>query len=709
MAKVEGHAADSKQCCPCSVPGLIRAPDHNMSATMTFTTAQPGSGVPPLGAGLPVGTKTASEIATKKHESIEEATDEVLIRAAVENSTVNALRLALYQLTGDSDLETMDVSKVPVRGGAMEDFVLAKDDEAIVKEKAIEYLFKRKQSSGATNMAASEPLPKQDAERLMRMFCGKGEDLSDAMVQLGYEELAFEDFPRAVSWTKQPPPERLSLWRVVVIGAGINGISTAISLQRLGIDYTVIDRQSDIGGTWYQNTYPEARVDTLGYSFQYKFEKGYRWKDSYPSAPELRNYLAYVAHKHDVAKNIRFEREVIAAKWDDASSKWDITLKTPDGSTEQISANAIISAGGLFATANLPDIPGIRDYKGKMNHTTEWDHSFDWEHKKIAVIGNGSSGAQLIPGLARKAGRLAIYQRTPQWIAPYEGYRSEVPRHLSWIIEEMPYYANWFGYSNFMRGMQLPPLQVDDPGWRAQGGKVNKRNDFMRDGLSTYIKTKVNNDPDLVKKLTPNSAPLVRRLVVDNGYYDAIMRDDVDLVTEGIEKFTPTGIRTNDGIERPFDLVVLACGFKPTEYLFPCSYEGRNGVTLDETWKKDGARSYLGLTIPGYPNLFTLYGPNHQPRGGPSLHSWSEIWGRYAVAAIVSMVENGTSSMEVKQDVYDAYNKDLDVATSKLIWEAEGRGYFVNKHGRQAVNMPWTADQYHPYVMKPDLADFHVS
>lgn len=635
----------------------------------------------------------------------EVASDE-FIRIAVEKATINALRVALYQLTRDIELESMKVSKIPVRGGAMEDFVLSAEDEGVVKAKAIDFL--TKQESSASHQFSHLPPSFEEAKKMMRMFCGKGEELSPAMLQLGYEELAFQDFPRAVEWTQKPASNTISNHHVVIIGAGINGISTAISLQRLGIPYTLVDRQSEVGGTWLQNHYPEARVDTLGFSFQYKFEKGYKWEDMYPSADELRRYLEFVAQKHDVVKNFKFDREVISATWDEEASQWRLTLKLRDGSKEYLDANSIISAGGLFATVNLPDIPGIQDYEGHMFHTTEWDHSVNYKDKNVAVIGNGSSGAQLIPGLARDAKHLAAYVRTPQWIAPYDGYHAKVPIQINWLLRRMPNYVNWFGYSNFMRGMQLPPLQVDDPEWRAKGGLVNKRNDGMRQGLTEYIKSKVGADSVLLSKLVPKTAPLVRRLVVDNGFYDALMQDNVELVTESISRFTANGIKTSDGKERGFDLIVLGCGFKPTEYLYPCEYRGRDGINLGKTWGKDGPRSYLGLTIPGYPNLFTLYGPNHQPRGGPSIHSWSEIWGRYAIASIVWMIENDAKSMEVKQSIYDEYNKKLDEAVNKLIWQQEGHGYFVNSHGRQAVNMPWTADEYHPMVIRPNIDDFHI-
>ncbi|KAL6231993.1 hypothetical protein BDW75DRAFT_243421 [Aspergillus navahoensis] len=256
----------------------------------------------------------------------------------------------------------------------------------------------------------------------------------------------------------------------------------------------------------------------------------------------------------------------------------------------------------------------------------------------------------------------------------------------------MPYYRNWYLYAGFVRGMQLPPLQVADLDWQAKGGQVNQRNDMMRKGLTSFIEAKVKGDPELMAKLVPKYAPL----------------DNVELVTEPIEKFVHDGIITKDGIHRKLDLVVLGCGFKPTSFLYPVEYRGRDGITLDQTWQKDGARSYLGLTIPRYPNLFTLYGPNHQPRGGLSLHSWSEIWGRYALSMIVWMIENEAKAVDVKQAVYDAYQVELDEAQIPLIWDGEGRGYFINEQGRQAVNMPWTSDVHHARVVTPDLGDYNV-
>lgn len=630
--------------------------------------------------------------------------NEEFIRDAVNAANVNALRLALYQLTGDPELSRMDITKSPVRGGALLDYVLSPDDEAMVRDRALKYLLAREESKARGNLPSppQPPSSKQEYESLIRMFHGD-EGLSPQMITLGYEELAFEGTSREVTWTRAPSAEKLSNYHVVIIGAGLNGIVTAINLKRLRIPFVLIDRQTRPGGTWLINNYPDVRVDTLGFGFQYKFERGHIWKEMFPSGEEIRSYLEGIAIKHGVMENMLFEREVVAAQWLEGSQTWELTLKLPDGSVQRYDrkVNSIISAVGLFSTPQSPNILGIRDYKGHIWHTTQWDHTVNWRSRDIAIIGNGSSGAQLVPGISEGAATLGVYQRTPQWMAPSDGYRSLVPEPLIWLIREMPFYANWNCYTGYVRASQLLDVQVNDLEWRAKGGLVNPRNDKLRKTLTDYIKKSVKSKPGLTSQLIPSYAPLVRRLVMDSGYYEALLRDNTELITTPIERITANGIRTKDGIERHHDIIVLACGFQPTNFLHPVEYIGRNGITLNETWKKDGARSFLGMMIPGYPNLFTLYGPNHQPRGGPSILSWAEIWARYAVRSIVWMLERDIKSMDVAQATFDDYNSRLDAANKKLLWESDGYGYFVNEHGRQAVNTPWTVEEYYTLLSQP--------
>ncbi|EXJ90154.1 hypothetical protein A1O3_03223 [Capronia epimyces CBS 606.96] len=642
------------------------------------------------------GNSSESDAATAPTQNV----DPAFVREAVDKAGINALRMALYQVTGDPDLATMKIRKQKIRGGVLFDYVLGEDDIQIVKDKAVDFLLK-----GGVSKVPPPPTV-DEARKLMNLFAGLM--IKDWDVLPGYEELSFDEYPRGVEWSKKPPLEKLARHKVVVIGAGLSGIATAIQLKRLGIPYVLYERQGGVGGTWLLNSYPECRVDTLSYLFQYKFEKNYPWSEYFASRQETQKYLEFVATKYGVKEDFRFHREVTAAVWDEATSTWQLTVRNKEtGQDESVVANSVISASGLFATPKKPDIPGIDSFQKPMFHTTQWDHSVDLKDKRVAVIGTGSTGTQLTPGLAGQVKSLAVYQRTPNWIVAYDGYRAQVQDHMQWLCDTMPYYWNWYCYAAYFRSLDLAALQVVDHDYEAQGGSVNARNDDVRNTLTNFIKDKFRDRPELVPKLTPSYAPLVRRLVVDNGFYDVLKQPHVELVTEGIERITHKGIVTRDGKEREFDLIVLGAGFEVGKYFFPIDYVGKGGVSLESTWNKDGARSYLGMVMPGFPNLFSLYGPNHQPRGG-SLYSWAEIWARYAVKAVVWMIEHEAKSMDVKPAVYDDYQARLDARNRTLIWESAGAGYYVNEFGRQAVNMPWTTSEYHEMVITPNPDDFDV-
>jgi 4-hydroxyacetophenone monooxygenase len=488
---------------------------------------------------------------------------------------------------------------------------------------------------------------------------------------------------------------------------GISGIAAAIQLKQLGIPFTVVERQAGIGGTWLLNTYPEARVDTSSFLFQYTFEKNYKWTEHFAASEENQAYLTYIATKNNVKEHFIFNREVMGAEWNQKDSKWTIQINNKQsGEKETMVANVMISATGVLSTPRLPDIKSIKDFKGPIFHTAQWNHSVPYKDARCALIGTGSTGTQLAPGLAQYAKSLAVYQRSPNWIIPIEGYREPVQDYQKWLCDAMPYYWNWFCYSMYFQSLQVAPLQEHDYAWQAKGGLVNERNDALRLTLTDFIRNKFIDRPDLFEKLLPNHAPLVRRPPIDNGFYDCLKQDNVELVTDKIDHIDETGIVTQDGKHREFDMIVLGSGFMPFK-MASVNYVGRDGITLEETWKKDGARSYLGMTIPGYPNLFTLYGPNHQPRGG-SMHSWAEIWTRYAVAAIVHMIENESSSIEIRDDVFEEYNERLDEANKALIWESQGHGYYVNEFGRQCVNMPWRTHLYHQMVKMPKYEEYYI-
>jgi 4-hydroxyacetophenone monooxygenase len=622
--------------------------------------------------------------------------DPALSRQAIRTANPNVLRIVLLQLTGDPRLKTMRLERKPVREGALSTYAVAAEHHEELYERAFQYV---------TEARATVPSPPSEPEvrGLLELF-GQ-ERLSDEQFQFGLEELAFEQFPRDVRWERKPSPEKLKAFHVAVIGGGISGIATAIQLTRMGIPYTVIERQSDIGGTWQLNHYPEARVDSTNYLYQFKFEQEYPWTELFPNRDETKRYLNHCVTKYGVLENFRLDTELKTARWHEASSKWVLGLSAR-GEPQTLEANAVISCSGLFSTPNLPDIPGIETFRGKAFHTAAWDHSYQYAGKRVGLIGTGSSGTQLMPHLAEKAQHLTIFQRTPNWISSMENYRSPVSREMRWLFRNIPYYSNWYGYACYHPTTQMQYLQTFDSEWQKSGGLISEGNDKLRSVFTQYILSKIGHRPDLVKKCVPTYAPLGRRLVVDNGWYDALLRDNVDLVVEGIDHFEPRGVVTEDGALHELDFVALGAGFHVSRYLWPVPYIGRNGRTLEESWAKDGARAYLGITMPGFPNFFMFYGPNGQPRGA-GFYSWAEIWARYSVKAIAILIETGSASMDVKQEVFDDYNRRQDEAMRAIIWESEGaRGYYLNERGRQAINMPWLMHQYHAWVRSPDPNDF---
>ena len=621
------------------------------------------------------------------------------IREAIASADINALRIALYHQTQDPELAAMNVIGLPLRGGAFEARVVERQHHAAIHQKAFEFL-----KSGTGRM---RPSPTRDQSyELMKLF--QGREIDPAELEFGYEDLGFEDHSRGVAWRKQPSPDALSKHKVLIVGAGVSGIAAAIQLDRLGIDYEILERRDGLGGTWHISDYPGARVDVSTFLYQYKFEKKYRWKSYYASQSELLDYLNFVADEYDLRSRIRLNTELEAAEWSDADQKWHASVRNPDGSLSEEVFSVVVSAVGLFRTARLPDIEGIETFEGKICHTTEWDHSYDLHGKTVGVIGTGSTGTQLVPAIVDEAAHVTVFQRTPSWITPINAYHATVPDALNWLIENMPDYASWYTYSLFVADMWVQKFQNLDRGWIAEGGVINEQNDKLRAALTAYVKSKVGHRPDLFEKLVPDYAPTARRLVIDNGFYDSLLRDDVDLETTSIKRVNSRGVELSDGRQRDYDMLVLAAGFQVSRFLWPVDYIGRNGTTLDKLWSKDGPRAHLGMSLPDFPNFFVLYGPNAQARSG-SFHSWIEILVRYVTGAIVQLMERNASTICVRQEAFEAYNAEMNEAMKHTIWEAEGKGsYYVNAHGRSDVLMPWTVSEFYTRLRNDDYSDYEI-
>ena len=622
------------------------------------------------------------------------------IQKALKSANQNALRLALFYQTRDEKLAQMEVEHIPVQGGAFVAHSISREDRAYVQEKALEFLLSGK-------VAKPDPTKQQSAE-LMELFTGYAP--TQGQIDFGYEDLAFDEFSRGIDWTNERPDDALKDFTVTIIGAGFSGLCAAIQLDRLGIKYEIIERLDDIGGTWQVNDYPEARVDVSNFLYQFKFIKNYKWDSYFAPRDELKKYINYVADHFDIRKNISLKTSLKKATWNETAKKWDLEIDGADGVTRHVSTNVVLSGVGLFNKPNLPDIPGIKSFEGKMFHTTDWDHSYDYRDKRIAMIGTGSTGSQLMPELADKAAHLTVFQRTPNWVMPIKGYHDKVSEEKHWLLDNFPGYWNWFIYSNYIGSMQVQKLQDIDPDWEASGGRVNERNDALTARLKAFIRQEVGDRDDLYEKLVPKYAPMVRRLVMDNGFYKSLTRDNVDLNADGIEEITATGILDKQGVHHEYDLIVLCAGFQVSKYLWPVEYTGRDGITLEKAWEHDGARAYLSITMPNFPNMFMYYGPTAQVRGG-SFHSWTEVTTRYICGLIVEMVEQGRASIEPKKEAFDAYNDKMDAEYPKLLWRPDngGNGYFFNEHGRVITNMPFSTDYFYSRIQKADPENFEFS
>lgn len=618
------------------------------------------------------------------------------IRSAVAGANISVLRVALYHQTKDPELLAMESQEYPVRGGALTVFSVPREHHQTIRDKAIAYLL-----SGAPEVP---PPTLEEAAHLMELYSGKRPD--PVAAQYGYEELAFEDFPRDTRWNEEGARPGAEDFRVLIVGAGLSAMAAAVQLDRLGIAYDIVERHADLGGTWLINNYPEARVDVSSFVYQFKFEKNYPWSSFFAPRVELQQYANHIVDKYDIRRHIRFGTAVQGAEWDEDAKVWHVHCLCDGEQQETRTANVVISATGLFNTPRIPDIEGLDTFQGRMFHTTHWDESYDFAGKRVALIGTGSTGCQLARGVAAKADHLTIFQRTPSWVTPVEGYHAKIPTDKRWMLDNMPGYHNWFVYLNYYAELQMQKFQEMDPEWIARGGRVNEYNAKLRETLAGFIESKVGYRKDLCEKLTPNVVPMARRLVIDNEWYETCARDNVTVETGGIARITEAGIETTDGAEHAFDLIVLSTGFDVSKYVLPTRYLGRDGISLEDVWEQDGARAFKGMTVNGFPNFFMMYGPNGQARIG-SFHSWAENFARYISGLMVHAIEHGKRAMVVKDEAFLRYNADMDEAMKTMLWETEtGESYYVNEHGRAGVNMPWSVHEYYAMIREPDIENY---
>jgi 4-hydroxyacetophenone monooxygenase len=356
----------------------------------------------------------------------------------------------------------------------------------------------------------------------------------------------------------------------------------------------------------------------------------------------------------------------------------------------------------------LPDIQGIETFRGPLFHTARWDQGFAPRGKRVALIGTGASGLQLAPVISRTVDRLVVFQRTPAWVAPSPTYLSEIDPAEAWLIRNLPFYANWLRLrATFMFGDAMLPLWDIDPEWK-DPVSLNAMNGGLHKILVDHLMGKIGHNPELVAKATPKYAPMAKRWVIDSGWYDTLNRENVDLVTDPIAEITPDGVLMKSGELYQVDAIVMATGFRANDFLWPLHLEGRGGKHIRQTWSKDGARAYLGVTIPDFPNFFCLYGPNTNPKAGtPCLYD--ELQVRYSLMCIQRLILGEAHSIDVTHEAYDRYNREIDEILNRSIWmDQNQKSYYRNEYGRVATNLPWGSIGYWKLLRAPDFGDYKI-
>jgi 4-hydroxyacetophenone monooxygenase len=615
------------------------------------------------------------------------------IRRALALADLDAVRVALFQHTRDPEIAALPVA--------------AKLDAA-GRERLIERAAQWLAANARPGLVAEPPEP--ELRELMNL--ATHEKMGDLEFEARRDLPAFRPFPMFTGWTRGRPALPRD-FRVVIVGSGFSGIAMAVQLEQLGIPYQVIDRRPNPGGTWSIHRYPDIRVDTISVTYEFPFEKNHPWSEYFAQGHEVQAYLERISRKHGVFEKTRFGTDLRAARFDESRDVWVLDVTTPAGD-ETLEASVLVNAVGTFANPRIPAFEGQETFRGPILHPSRWPDDFDARGKRIAIIGNGSTGVQLLAPIARDAEQVTVFQRTPQWISPRAKYGTPVEPEIRWLLDHFPGYWNWFRYMSIATLFETHNYLLADEAWQAQGGHFNPMSDKLRETLTAYIASETGGRRDLIDRLIPDYAPFSRRPVVDNGWYRALTRPNVELVTDGIARFTERGIQTVDEKHRDVDAIITATGFEIIRYLWPMQYTGRGGADLRALWAPDGPRAYLGLQVPRFPNMFILYGPNSQPvSGGTGLPIWYCLWAGYVAQCLVRMLESGHSRVEVRESAYQRYNRALDEESRKLILlheqGAPEKNYYVNEFGRVQVNAPWYGPEFHRMCENVEWGDLELS
>jgi 4-hydroxyacetophenone monooxygenase len=624
------------------------------------------------------------------------------LEGALADAHLPALLMSLVHLTGDAGLLT------PERRAIYEPLAEPSEGGYSPKVQAEIRALAKTAISAYFDGAPIPPEPSRATIRKMMDF-DAGADIPEHYVQFLMDELGLGGVD-----TKTPRWEGVSLkaaasrMKVLVIGAGMSGLLMGFRLRQAGVPFTILDKNPDVGGTWLENVYPGCRVDNPNHMYSYSFEPNHDFPQHFSTQPVLLDYFRRFADRHDLRRDIRFETTVEAAIWDEAAALWRVTVTTIDGRRETLEANAVVSAVGQLNRPRYPDIEGVGSFEGPAFHSARWRQDVDLTGKRVAVIGTGASAYQFVPEIAPRAGHVEVFQRTPPWATPAPHYHDDVTDGKKWLLEHVPYYDKWYRFFLFwILTDGVYEAVKGDADWNGPTNAVGVANAQHRELLAEAMRIQAPDRPDIIEKVVPQYPFGGKRPLVDNGVWiNALKRDNVDLITTPIARVTPRGVETRDGAEHAADVLIYGTGFQASRFLWPMRVVGRGGVDLETAWNGD-ARAYLGMTAPGFPNLFIIYGPNTNIVINGSIVFFSECSVRYVAGCIKLLAQTGARAMEVRRDVHDAFNVKVDKANALMAWGSPHvTSWYKNATGRVSQNWPFPIVEYWNQTVAPNPQDF---
>lgn len=479
--------------------------------------------------------------------------------------------------------------------------------------------------------------------------------------------------------------------RVAIIGSGFSGVGLGIRLQQVGFrEFTIFEKAERLGGTWRENTYPGAACDTPAFDYCFSFEQKTDWSEKWAPQEEILGYLEHCAEKYGILPHVRFGTEIASARFDAEAGVW--RLRTTAG--KLVEAEILVTGTGQLNRPNVPAIPGLERFRGECFHSARWNHAYAFEGKDVAVVGNAASAIQFIPQIAPKVRSLNVFQRSANWMLPRRN-RAYSERE-KWVFSNVP------GVARLYRWWIWLLFELRWPVFRGHRWLARRVEQLAIRSMRAQI-----SDPELQEALVPDYPVGGKRILVSDDYYPALERENVQLVTSGIEEVTADGIRTRDGRQVRADALILATGFETTRFLAPMHVEGPGGRPLSDAWK-EGAEAYLGLVVPGFPNFFMMYGPNTN-LGHNSIIFMLECQISYILDALRKMDRRGLKWIDVRPEVAREYNEHTQRELRETVWAQTDRSWYKTRTGRITNNWSGSTVRYWWRTRRADLGDYRTA